>query len=277
LLVGGTTFARHRVAYLIGAVVVFCLPAAGWYLGASMGWAPWPTGSSELGLWFGIAGAAIIAFEMLIWPRKYLRGRRLGRARRWMYWHVWLGLLCVPFSLIHTGFHFGGPLTSAVLLLFVVVIASGVWGLAMQQVVPHRLLHGYPMETIEPEVDDVMGYYRKEADELVGVAAGPGPGDPLRTFHTEEVDPYLEKGRRSRSALRSAARAAGLFADLAARAPTAAPAVRKLEEWCTARRQYDQQARLHFWLHNWQLVHLPLSVALCVALAVHIVTALKYW
>ena len=93
----------------------------------------------------------------------------------------------------------------------------------------------------------------------------------------DEARPYLAHGRASGSALRSAARAAGLFADLEARTPFATGTVRRLAELCAARRAYDAQARLHAWLHNWQLVHVPLSVALCVVLAVHIATALKYW
>ena len=107
--------------------------------------------------------------------------------------------------------------------------------------------------------------------------AGTGPNDPLMAFYLDEVRPYLDAGRQSESALRSAARAAGLFADLAARAPAAVATVRRLEELCAARRQYDLQARIHGWLHNWLLIHLPLSVALSCLLAVHIVTALKYW
>jgi hypothetical protein len=277
LLVGGTTFARHRVAYLLAAVVVFGLPAAGWYLAARLGWTEWPSGSTRLGLFLGILAAATIAFEMLLWPRKALRGRRLGRTRRWMYWHVWLGLASVPLAVGHAGFRFGGPLTSAVLVLFLLVIASGVWGLAVQQVLPHQLLHGFAAETVEPEVDHVMKVHQYEADELVQVAAAGGLADPLMTFYLDEVRPYLAGGRMSGSVLRSAAQSAGLFADLAARAPAAAGVVRRLEELCAARRAYDAQARLHAWLHNWQLVHLPLSVALCVVLAVHIVTALKYW
>lgn len=276
MLVGGTTFARHRVAYLLIAVAVVCLPAAGWYLAARLGWTEWPSGSTRLGLLLGIAAAGIIAFEMLLWPRKKLRGHRLGRARAWMYWHVWMGLVSVPLAVGHAGFRFGGPLTSLVLVLYLLVIASGVWGLAMQQVIPSKLLHGFAAETIEPEVDRVMGYHRREADELVA-AAGGGPADPLVAFYLDEVRPYLERGRRSGSVLRSAARSAGLFADLGARAPEAAGTVGRLEELCAARRQYDAQVRLHGWLHNWQLIHLPLSVALCVVLAVHVVTALKYW
>jgi len=276
LLVGGSTFARHRVAYLAAAVVVFCSPAIGWYLAARVGWVEWPAGSTRLGLFLGILAAAIIAFEMLLWPRKALRGLRLGRARAWMYWHVWLGLASVPLAVVHAGFRFGGPLTALVLALFLLVIVSGVWGLGMQQVLPHKLLHGFAAETIEPQVDPVMKVHQREADELVQVVAG-GAADPLMVFYLDEVRPYLARGRASGSVLKSAARAAGLFADLAARATTEAGAVRRLEELCAARRAYDAQVRIHAWLHNWQLVHLPLSVALCVVLAVHIVTALKYW
>ena len=277
MLVGGSTFARHRVAYLVAAVVAFCLPAVGWYAAASFGWVEWPSGSTQLGLILGIVAAAIIAFEMLMWPRKALRGYRLGRARAWMYWHIWLGLASVPLAIVHAGFRFGGPLTAMVLVLFLLVIASGVWGLGVQQVLPHRLLHGFAAETVEPQVDQVMAVHQREADELVTVATAGGVADPLVTFYLDEVRPYLEGGRKSGSVLRSAARSAGLFADLEARSPTQAAAVRRLEELCAARRAYDAQVRLHAWLHNWQLVHLPLSVALCVVLAVHIVTALKYW
>jgi hypothetical protein len=277
VLVGGNTFARFRVAYLLVVVVLYCVPVAAWYLAARLGWTDWPSGSTTLGLILGIGAAAIIAFEMLLWPRKQLRGRRLGRTRIWMYWHIWLGLLSLPLAVGHAGFHFGGPLTTAVLVLFLLVIASGVWGLALQQVLPHRLLHGFVAETIESEVDHVMAFHRREADDLIDAVATGGPSDALQAFHRAEVGPYLERGRASGSVLKSAARAGGLFADLVERAPEAVAMVRRLEELCTARRQYDAQVRIHAWLHNWQMIHLPLSVALCVVLVVHIVTALKYW
>jgi hypothetical protein len=277
LLVGDSPSPRRRVGLLLLAVVAFGLPAAGWYAAARAGWVTWPAGSTRIGLTLGIVAAAIIAFEMLLWPRKQLRGYRLGRAKTWMFWHVWLGLLSLPLAVVHTGFRFGGPLPAAVLVLFLVVIASGVWGLAMQQVLTHKLLHDFPSETVETEVDAVMAHHAVEAERLVETAATGGPADPLRALYREEVEPYLKAGRTSGSALRSASRAAGLFADLAARAPTAGTTVRRLEELCAARRQYDRQARIHVWLHNWVLVHLPLSVALTVLLGAHAVTALKYW
>jgi hypothetical protein len=277
LLVGDSSSPRRRISYLLLAVAAFGLPAAGWYAAATVGWAPWPAGSTAGGITLGIVAAAIIAFEMLLWPRKQLRGYRLGPARTWMFWHVWLGLLSLPLAVIHTGFRFGGPLPAAVLVLFLAVIASGVWGLAMQQVLTHKLLHDFATETVETEVDAVMAHHAAEAERLIESAATDGAVDPLRGLYREEIEPYLKSGPAFGSALRSASRAAGLFADLAARAPAAGPTVRRLEALCTVRRQYDQQARIHVWLHNWVLVHLPLSVALTVLLAAHAFTALKYW
>jgi hypothetical protein len=274
LLVGGSTFSRHRVAYLLGMLSVFCLPAAGWYIAASLEWTPWPSGSTTLGLLLGLAAAAIIAFEMLLWPRKKLRRYRLGRTRIWMYWHVWLGLASVPLAVAHAGFRFGGPLTTAVLVLFLIVIASGVWGLALQQVLPQRLLNAFSTETIETE-DDASLHLAREGRELVDAAIR--PGEPLFDLFQNEVAPYLSGGRRSGSVLYSASRAANAFADLADRQPEARAVIRRLQEMCDRRRQYESQRQIHWWLHNWLLVHLPLSVALSVLLAVHVVTAMKYW
>ena len=68
------------------------------------------------------------------------------------------------------------------------------------------------------------------------------------------------------------------FAALRAASPTAAAElIDRLEQACDRRRQFDLQARLHHWLHGWLLVHVPLSVALGVLLAIHIPVALWYW
>ena len=277
MLVGGSRFARHRVAFLLGATALVALPAAGWYVAARAGWLAWPEGSGTVGLTLGLLAAGIIAFEMLIWPRKKFRRYRLGRARIWMAWHVWLGLASLPLAVCHSGFQFGGVVTTWVLALFLTVIASGIWGLAMQQVLPRKLLDDFPTETIETEVDAVMAYAVDEASHWVETAATGETSDPLRPFFRDEIEPYLRTGPASRSLLRSAARAGLVFDDLAARHAGAAVAVRRLQALCDQRRRYDAQARIHWWLHNWLCIHLPLSVALCVVLVVHIVTALKYW
>ena len=87
----------------------------------------------------------------------------------------------------------------------------------------------------------------------------------------------LSPNAHSNSPLQVAPRAADLFQDTRARLPEAArDALNSLEGMCTQRRQMDEQARIHFWLHNWLWVHFPLSIALILLMFVHVFTALKY-
>ena len=48
-----------------------------------------------------------------------------------------------------------------------------------------------------------------------------------------------------------------------------------LTELCDERTQYDLQRKIHFWMHGWLIVHIPISIALIVLLIAHIITALR--
>ena len=64
-------------------------------------------------------------------------------AKHWMKAHIWLGLLSVSLLILHSGFHFWNLALSGVLMaVFLIVIASGLWGLALQQVIPTIMLNG---------------------------------------------------------------------------------------------------------------------------------------
>src|SRR6202035_4104613 len=107
-----------------------------WWGLARFGVVDFPSGSDGVGFVCGAIAGLIVLFEMLLWGRKKCRCRRrlfflipLGPARWWMFLHIWLGLLALPLAIVHSGFHFGGPLSAWVLALFLIVSASGVWGL----------------------------------------------------------------------------------------------------------------------------------------------------
>jgi len=105
------------------------------------------------------------------------------------------------------------------------------------------------------------------------------PGtEPLRAFFIDQIAPYLQ-GKAAREApLRADLAASAAFDRLKQLLPQAASAaVDQLAELCMQYRQLDQQARLHFWLHHWLSIHLPLSGALLALLGLHICFALKYW
>ncbi len=317
---------REHLAWVIGCLAVTVVALA-WFLAAAAGSSAWPSGSSLPGLTFGVVGGLICIFELLLWPRKKLRSWRLGRAVWWMRAHIWLGLLAVPLLVLHSGLRWGGTLSTVVMLLFLAVILSGVWGLALQQFLPTLMLERVPAETIYSQIDHVVAQLTTEAERLVEATCGPeangapvpvvrtdsepeaggerhlvvgavrsagrvqgkvletlapaapvAHAEPLRLFFRGSVRPYLLGGARTGSELRLKPRAAVLFADLRTRlAPAAHPAVGALESLCEQRRELDQQARIHFWLHNWLCIHLPLSVALIVLMIIHAVAAVRYW
>ena len=92
------------------------------------------------------------------------------------------------------------------------------------------------------------------------------------------LQPYLQQGAGSGSPVRQSRRSAEIFENLRLRInPEAHGVVDRIEELCEQRRQLDVQERLHLWLHNWLLIHLPLSAALILLMFVHGFMALKYW
>jgi hypothetical protein len=93
----------------------------------------------------------------------------------------------------------------------------------------------------------------------------------------QAIAPYLATGTSPRGLLGSRQRNQWYFDDLRLRvAPELRGLVGQLETLCERRRQLNLQWRLHFWLHNWLWLHLPLSVALMALLAAHVIFALRF-
>jgi hypothetical protein len=293
VLVGKARSVSERIGAILFAT--FGVTLAGVLLaaaGAAAGlWAWPPQPSSPLGVACGVVGGLIVFFEMLILPRKWYRGKRLGRTRAWMAWHIWLGLICLPVILVHAGFGFGGPLTTTTLVLFLITTFSGVWGLVMQQWLPQKMLEDIPGESIASQIDRLGDTLADEASRrvtaLVTVRPEEESAEPLVggllaaelvSFRDEVLLPYLQDGSESRSPLARAADAEARFARLReAVPPQALHTLDRLQELADLRRRWDAQSRLHFWLHNWLLVHLPISVAMTSLMVLHAVRALKFW
>jgi hypothetical protein len=309
VLLDRKNFGPHRFWFLV--FLAGTAAAAIWYAAASWGAANWPSGSSPPGFVCGVAAGALILFEFLLWPRKTLfRVWRIGRTQAWLRAHIWLGLLTVPLITLHAWRELGGTLSTMLVVLFAVVIASGLFGLALQQFLPRVMTAAVPGETIYSQIDYVARQYCEEARAKVQETCGPrhvgqafqpdgggsnlsssavrlesltyatavAPSDQLWQKFDEIIAPYLLKGSKSRSPIATAAAAGNFFRGLRESIPPGMHStVEVLEGFCTERRQFDLQARLHLWLHTWLWVHLPLSAALAVLMFVHVFVALKYW
>jgi hypothetical protein len=116
-----------------------------------------------------------------------------------------------------------------------------------------------------------------EAESSEPVVVGPLVAE-LVAFRDQELVPYLQSGSYSRSLLAMPSVAQQRFGQLREAVPPAArPVLDRLQELADLRRRWDEQARLHFWLHNWLLLHLPLSVGMTGLMLLHAYRALKFW
>ena len=164
----------NRLQWIVGVPTTLATVALiGFYFVAAAGSETWPGGGSPAGLICGIAAGAIIGFEMLLWPRKLLRRLRLIPAKYWMAAHLWLGIASLPLAIVHCGFHLGGWLPTTFMIVFLLTIASGIYGLVMQHVLPRMMLRRLPSETIYNQIGQVSRVHAEDARRLVTAVAGP--------------------------------------------------------------------------------------------------------
>jgi len=259
----------HR-PWFVGTVVVF-LATAIVYAVYSLRTPGGPRGGTAVGLAFGIAGYALMLFEGLLGVRKKLPVWRLGRASTWMRGHLWLGVLTLPLITFHAGFAFRGPLTLVLMVLVVIVVASGILGAILQHYLPRAITARVPMETIYEEIPHVRAQLRQEAEQLVGALAVEAEHEAkvrFRETYAQTIRPFLDAPETT---------ASPLFESLRRNTPLAFhEALDDLENICEEERQLSRQRRLYHWLHAWLLVHVPLSIALLLLGGIHAVMALRY-
>lgn len=151
----------------------------------------WVSGSSAPGMVAGVIAASIILFELLLWPRKALRRFRLFQTKTWLAYHLWLGLACGPLAWIHAGYRLGGAFTTALMVLLILVLISGIYGWLMQILLPRWLLKHLPQETIASQIEDVSILSALEARQWMTMGLGPRPAtadelvdlDPLANLY----------------------------------------------------------------------------------------------
>ncbi|MCM2374623.1 hypothetical protein [Aporhodopirellula aestuarii] len=156
-------------AFLALVLVIGC---AVWYVVDSRNAEQWLGGGSTVGLACGVIAAAIIAFEMLLWPRKLLRRLRLFPTKYWLAAHLWIGLASFPLAILHSGFHLGGFLPATLMILFALTIFSGVYGWAIQNILPKWLLRNLPAETIYSQIDHVAELAAEDAKRMLIASCG---------------------------------------------------------------------------------------------------------
>ena len=265
-------------------------------------------GGTPLGLIFGAIAFLIFLIAAALGIRKKKHLWPIGSVQFWLKAHIWLTTLTIPLVLFHCGFHFGGSQSTCLMLLYIVVMASGFFGIALQQFMPGLMKSRLPREVVFEEIPYLRGVLagnaRKIRNEIhhlsdvdarvsrpAAVDAGGGKGAAdgiavvapdrslriLGEFLDTHCIPYLEASRGDRHPLGKETAAGEMFRALSAGVSGQwRPKVQQLQGWCADRRNMDLQTKYQHWLHGWLFLHVPASFALIVVTAWHALVAIRF-
>jgi hypothetical protein len=182
------------------------------------------------------------------------------------------------------------------MMLFVIIIVSGVVGLLLQQQLPRLLKTTVAAETMYEQVPHVCAALRERADSsvvkvcgeltptTVKVSGGANAADvdhgrEVNDFYVQKVRPFLSHDLSRGAVLLKASKAGLLFSLIRAALPNEPlyhEVIDELERISDERRQLAVQQRIIRWLHGWLFVHVPLSFALLVLAVAHVVMSMWY-
>lgn len=131
---------RKRLTHLIGIAATVILTAL-----TGLGLYRYGLESPLISTWFnirwitGIIGLLAIIGVMAYPVRRQIFRKRAGALRYWMLGHAYLGVIGGILLVLHGGTDSGGALTTALMISFDLVIATGLFGIACYYLVPRLL------------------------------------------------------------------------------------------------------------------------------------------
>lgn len=238
-------------------------------------------GGTWLGYTLGTLAALIIL--LLLWlgirKRQYLSGP--GSLVGWLSAHVYLGLGLVVVSTLHAAFELGWNVHTLAYVLMLAVVASGIYGVIAYVRLPRRMTDNLGEDTLDTlmlKIADLDRDARRVALELPNeintlvlassqaTRVGGSLRQQLRTRHPD-CPTTLALEQVMAMGVRLGEKHAAAHRNLCELM------LRKQALLKSARRDVAYRARMQLWLY----LHVPLSIALLVALVAHVVAVFFYW
>lgn len=285
-------FRRRR--YLWVALLLLALAVAAYWFDDPQEPA---NGGTALGYTLGVVGTIMILWLAWFGVRKRRYSSTAGSVQGWLSAHVYLGVALIVIVLLHTGFQFGWNIHTLAFALLVVIVASGMYGVYVYIRYPGRMSdnrNGAPRSELIDELEDIDRRSARAAavlgaDFLEFVTSGIQrtqlgatlwqrlrkhdrsqillrQGGETRTVANVGQEAALDWLAEQQSTAGDADTAAGI-GELSALLRNKRRLLKQLEQ------DLQLQAKLEIWLY----VHVPLTIALLVALFAHILTVFLYW
>ena len=272
-------FLRHRnFLWLKVALALSLLALLGYAL---IDVQPRPNGGSAYGYALGTAATLLILWLTILGVRKRAMSRGRWSLKGWTSAHVYLGLSLVVLATLHTGFQFGWNVHTLAYALMILVIASGVYGIAVYSTLPSALGASRSDMTRPQMIDAVV-----KLDRQLALAAQPLGHEEAKIVRLSlEDDPFRGGVYRRLSGRYPRCRTARALADTRRRLAVAAgeqadaleAVAALLERKAAALGRIRGHLRIKALLEIWLYVHVPFTFALLAALAAHIVSVFFYW
>lgn len=254
------------IAALVMSLVAYVInePAAG------------RSGGSTLGYTYGLLATIAIIWLMVYGLRKRSYRSSLGTVQGWLAAHIWIGIGLLFFVPLHAAFSFGLNVHTAAYVCMALTIVTGIWGVANYAALSGKIqAHrgGAKDEAIIEQIDSLTTRIERlcvgKSDAFLTLfnrfdfSFRPGLGALLRM----QSIPMVEQR---------------VVAEIMAAIPAteredAVAMVGALDQRADLGTIVIEQSRIKALLKLWLYFHVPISVALCVTLAIHILSVFFLW
>ena len=256
-----------------------------------------PNGGTLLGYTLGVVATLLIFWLTWFGVRKRRYASNAGTVQGWLSAHVYLGLALPIVVLLHAGFQFGVNVHTLAFVLLVIVIASGLYGVFVYTKYPERISTnrgGASRPELFDQLADLDRRARRVADKLnetfadlvqSGISRTELGGTLWERLRQKDNSKIVLPGSGPSGAVSNAGQEAAL--DWLAEQQTtstdgeAAAKIGELSALLRNKRkllrQLREDLRLQAGMELWLYVHVPLTAALLMALAAHILTVFLYW
>ncbi len=239
-------------------------------------------GGTWMGYTLGTIAALLIVWLLWLGIRKRRYRASLTSLQGWVSAHVYLGLATLVIALFHSGFEVGLNLHSLTLLLLTIVVFSGIYGVLVFVQVPRQMTDKMGDDSLEGlfrQIHHIDTQARKAAlqlsDEvnslLVKAAKNTRMGG---SFFDQYMAPKLKTCPTDRAVQRMQVLVSQLKGE---QALPGREVFTLMVDRQAAVRLVRQELRAMARLKRWLLWHVPLSIALLLALLAHIVSVFIYW
>lgn len=233
-------------------------------------------GATVVGYTYGTIAALGIVWLMWYGIRKRSYRSSLGTLEGWLAAHVWIGISLLLIVPLHSGFSFHWNVHTLAYALMVVTILTGIWGMVNYARLSERIESHRGGGSVATAVEQILalsteieGTSRGKSDAFLEVIHrtdfkfSPTLGLLLGISHPPSVDHTMVGAfitRVPESEMSECLRALGL-----------------IDRKCDLAAAVIEESRIKLLLRAWLFIHVPVSVALCGALAIHILSVFLFW